>query len=411
MPTLKHRLPKMCKMGKYAVVNYQRRKTVLGKWGTPEAKQAYARFITAIQNNPGGVPHSFGEAGATSRKGLVSELAARYLDYVQTCGIHPSHYGHCRVLLGDFVLPYYGDLPADEFSPKSLKFVRDRMIESKRFCRKVINDYTRRVVSMFSYGIEEELCSHQTVAVLREVRTLREGAKGTFDHPEVEPVPEEVVRRTLPFLTPTLRTMVLVQWLTGLRPSEVCKMRVGQIDRTSDSDLWIYDLSAHKTKGSVGMRKIYLSASVQKLIEPYLEGKEPADSLFTVADSVNELKAAKRAARKTPLTPSQIARDEERAANPSITYSEMFDERAYRRAIQNAIKRANKTLPTDEQIEMWFPYQIRHSTATFLEETQGLDEAQATLGHTSADMTRRYAKAQQKIQKRVALKQENPFAE
>ena len=238
MPTLKNRLPKMCKMGKYAVVNYQRRKTVLGKWGTPEAKTAYAQFIAEIQNNPGGVPHPF--RGAGDRKGLVSELAARYLDYVQSSGIDKSHYGHCRTLLGDFVLPFYGDLPADEFSPKCLKFVRDKMIESKRFCRKLINDYTRRIISMFSYGIEEELCSHQTVTVLREVRTLKEGAKGTFDHPEREPLPEDVIKRTLPFLTPTLRTMVEFQWLTGLRPSEVCKVRVGQIDRHSDPDLWIY---------------------------------------------------------------------------------------------------------------------------------------------------------------------------
>ena len=64
--------------------------------------------------------------------------------------------------------------------------------------------------------------------------------------------------------------------------------------------------------------------------EPYLESKSPTDPLFTVEDSVNELKAAKRAAKKTLLTPSQIARDKHRVA--------------YRRAIQNAIKRANKTL-------------------------------------------------------------------
>lgn len=163
--------------------------------------------------------------GSTGRKGLVSELAARYLDYVQTCGIHETHYAHCRILLGDFVLPYYGDLPADDFSPKCLKFVRDRMIESQRLCRKVINDYVRRIIAMFSYGIEEELCSHQTVAMLREVRTLKEGAAGTFDHPEREHLPENVIRQTLPFLTPTLRTMVEFQWLTGLRPSEVCKRR------------------------------------------------------------------------------------------------------------------------------------------------------------------------------------------
>ena len=194
MPTLKNRLPKMCKMGKYAVVNYQRQKKVLGKWGSPEAKQAYARFIAAIQNDPGGTPHPF-RGAESDRKGLVSELAARYLDYIQSSGIDKSHYTHCRILLGDFVLPYYGGIPADEFSPKCLKFVRSRMIESQRFCRKIINDYASRIISMFSYGIEEELCQPLTVAMLREVRTLKEGAAGTFDHPERKPLPEYLLQQ------------------------------------------------------------------------------------------------------------------------------------------------------------------------------------------------------------------------
>jgi len=85
MPKLKNKLPKLCKMGKYAVVNYQRKKTVLGQWGTPEAKQAYARFITDLQNNP--VPNvdvirNTGEAFANSKTGLISELTARYLGYI-----------------------------------------------------------------------------------------------------------------------------------------------------------------------------------------------------------------------------------------------------------------------------------------------------------------------------------------
>jgi len=407
MPKLKNRLPKLCKMGNYAVVNYLRKKTVLGKWGTPEANQEYARFITKVLNNPTDASPSV----MGSDKGLVSELAVRYLDHVKTSGIDKSHYIHCNILLTDFVLPYYADLPADEFSPKCLKFVRDRMIESKRLCRNQINNYAHRIVSMFSYGIEEELCQPLTVAMLREVRALREGATGTFDHPEREPVPDDVIRRTLPFLSPMLRAMVEIQWLTGLRPSEVCKMRVGQIDRESDSDLWFYNLSKHKTSKRISGRIIYLSEPVQKLIAPYLEGKKPTDAVFTVEQSVNEQKAAKRAARKTKVQPSQVALAELRAANPGVIFSECYDKDSYRRAIQRAIKKANKILPADQQIEMWFPYQIRHSTATFIEETEGLDVAQSVLGHTSANTTKRYAKARQKIQKRNAMKQENPFAE
>ena len=51
MPKLKNRPPKMGKMGNYAVVRYQGKKIMLGRWGSDEAKQAYARFITELQNN------------------------------------------------------------------------------------------------------------------------------------------------------------------------------------------------------------------------------------------------------------------------------------------------------------------------------------------------------------------------
>ena len=411
MPKLKNRLPKLCKNGNYAFVRYLGQKISLGRWGTPESKQAYARFITNLQNNPGDVPRPLSGATADNQGGLVSELVARYLDYVKSSGIDKSHYTHCHILLTDFVLPYYGDILADEFSPKCLKFVRDRMIESKRFCRRVINDYASRIISMFSYGIEEELCQHQTVATLREVRSLKEGAKGTFDHPPVEPVPDDVIRRTLPFLTPTLRAMVQLQWLFGFRPSELCKMRVGAIDKTSDPDCWVYDMSKHKTAEHISGRKIYLSEPAQKLIAPYLKGKKWDQFIFSPEESERERHGRQRAERKSPLTPSQTARDENRAAKPGITFSECYNKDSYRRAIQRTIKRANKTLSSDKQIEMWFPYQIRHSTATFVEETEGLDESQAVLGHTSADMTKRYAKAREKIQKRVALEQTNPFEE
>jgi len=213
MPRLKERLPKLCKNknGKYeyAVVRYGGEKIPLGKWGTAEAKKAYAKFITELQNNPQfdvvqSTPDSSG-----SREGLMSELAALYLDHLKESNIHVAHYDHMSIILQDFLLPLYPDLPADSFSPKTLKAVRSNMIASQRYCRKVINDYIRRIVAMFSYGVEEELVDVKTVHALREVKTLRKGAKGTFDHPKRKPVPDEVVRRTLPYMTPTVAATTL----------------------------------------------------------------------------------------------------------------------------------------------------------------------------------------------------------
>ena len=79
MPKLKNQLPKLCKMGNYAVVNFQKKKTVLGKWDTSEARQAYARFITEIQNNPLSPIGVIRPTTTNCRGGLVSELAAYYV--------------------------------------------------------------------------------------------------------------------------------------------------------------------------------------------------------------------------------------------------------------------------------------------------------------------------------------------
>ena len=188
-------------------------------------------------------------------------------------------------------------------------------------------------------------------------------------------------------------------------------MRVREIDREADSECWIYNLDAHKTSDSVGGRKIYLSEPVQKLIAPYLKGKKPGQFVFSPEQSEQERHERQREERKTPVQPSQVARAKQRAAHPGVTFSESYDKDSYRKAILHAIRRGNKTHPAEQQIPHWTPYQIRHAAATHTEKTEGLDAAQSLLGHTSANMTKRYAHGQEAIQKRLALKQVNPFAE
>jgi integrase len=59
--------------------------------------------------------------------------------------------------------------------------------------------------------------------------SVSKGHEGTFDHEECESVPDDIIRRTLPFMPPTLRAMVVAQRLTGCRPSEIFNMKVGDI--------------------------------------------------------------------------------------------------------------------------------------------------------------------------------------
>ena len=109
----------------------------------------------------------------------VSELSAGFLDYSQSRQ-DKIQFGHSRYAIA-YLVKIYGTLAANEFSPKKLKVCRSQMIKTGRMCRKHINDYTRRIVRVFSWGVEEELVHPDIVAALREVKALRNGEEGAFD--------------------------------------------------------------------------------------------------------------------------------------------------------------------------------------------------------------------------------------
>ena len=243
---------------------------------------------------------------------------------------------------------------------------------------------------------------------MKAVKTLRKGEPGTYDNPPRKEVPDSVVQRTLPFMPPTLAAMVQVQRLTGMRPSEVFNMRVGEIDRTRSPELWYYTPAHHKTERFIGTKTIPLGKPEQELIAPYLIGKKSAEAVFSPRAAMAERNVELRAKRQSKITPSQAARNEARAAKPS-RYKEFYVDGSYGVAIKNVIKRANRQLPDGEKIPHWYPYQLRHSASTAMELAGSIDDAQALLGHTSANMTKRYSHGQQVKAEALPRNRRNPF--
>jgi len=203
--------------------------------------------------------------------------------------------------------------------------------------------------------------------------------------------------------------MVQLQRILGLRPNEIFLMRAGDIDTSRKNGLWYYVPGSYKTAKFVGKIVFPLGEPEQKRLFPYIKGKSPEQAVFSPRTAMAERNAERRANRKTKISPSQAARDKAKAAKPS-RYSEFYDRDSYRQAISHAIEKGNRELKDDEErIPHWYPYQLRHSAATKIETEIGLDEAQAQLGHKTANMTRRYSKAQLKIREELALNRRNPF--
>ena len=393
MPKLKNQCPKNCRDRNQAFSWYNGERIYHGVWGTPEAVKNYRRFIAALEESPS-LPLRVGRENDV----LISELAAGFLHSIES-QMDTSHITHFKLAVG-YLVDIYGDMSAEEFSPKKLKVCRSQMVKTGKLCRRMVNDYTGRIKRIFAWGVEEELVPPNVYDAIRVVKILPKGSHGTFDHPERQEVPDDVVAATLPFLAPVVAAMVQVQWMTGMRPSEVFKMRVSDIDRSRKNGLWYYIPESHKTEEHIGKKPIPLGKPEQRLIEPYLRGKNPTEAVFSPRTAVQERAAQARARRKSPLTPSQLARVKRQ------NVGEFYDKDSYRRAVEYGIKKGNRHGQT---IPRWTPYLLRNSAATAIELEHGLDEAQAQLGHTSADMTKRYSAAQLKQREKLARERKNPF--
>ena len=234
MPKLNNRLPKYCKLNNYAVVYHYGKPHYLGLHGSPESKIAYSRFIAEIQASPTAFLPT-GEENVT-----VRELTAAFLDYAKANTAKKS-YSFNRVIVLDFLDKFYGDdTPVDSFKPSCLKLVREEMVKSRRFCRKIVNRCINSIISIFAWGVENDLVQETTWRALKAVKALQEGTPGTFDNEEREPISDDVIRRTLPFMPPTLRAMVQLQRMLGMRPNEIFKMRASDIDTSRKNGLWYY---------------------------------------------------------------------------------------------------------------------------------------------------------------------------
>ena len=73
----------------------------------------------------------------------VQELVVAFLDYAKAT-LKPTNYAHNRVALIDFLIELYWNdkTTADSSTLKCLRLVRNKMIQSGRFCWEMVNEYT-----------------------------------------------------------------------------------------------------------------------------------------------------------------------------------------------------------------------------------------------------------------------------
>lgn len=382
MSKRKPRVPNYClhKPSGQAIVRLDGRAYYLGKHGTKASREEYARLIAewlaAGERVPGGGPDT-----------TVVEVMAAFLKAVK-----PHYTAREFAQFTDvqkILVPLYGRLPAAQFGPRAFKTVRDEMVR-KGWCRSVVNNRARRVKRIFKWAVAEEMVPPDVYHGLQAVEGLRRGRTDAPETKPVRPVAQKDVDAVLPHLSPTVAAMVRLQLLTGMRPGEVCILRTGDVDRSGK--VWLHTPGHHKTEWVGRSRVIHLGPKAQAVLKPFLKA-DPAAYVFSPKDVVEGQRAARHAARKTPIRYGNRP-GTNRKRTPKWAAGERYDVAAYRRAIHRVCDRLNdeatyqKKLPA---VERWSPNQLRHSAGTFLRKNYGLDVARAVLGHSSPVVTEVYA--------------------
>jgi integrase len=289
----------------------RRRDVLLGKHGTAESRKEYARVLAEWEAAGRMLTQAGTPAGSTASI-TISEIILAFWRHAE------QHYryrdGTSMNELTDFryslkpLRELYGHTLAKDFGPLSLKAVREKMIDAG-LCRGVVNQRIGRVRRMFRWAVENELVSSTVLEGLRAVRGLEKARSRARETEAVKPVPLAWVEAVLPLVRPVVAAMIRLQLHSGMRPGEVVRLRVLDLDMTGP--VWFYRPGSdvgpqgeHKTAHRGHGRVVPLGPRCQAIIREYLKSDMTA-YLFSPAEAMDELRAQQRQSRKTKVQPSQ----------------------------------------------------------------------------------------------------------
>lgn len=219
---------------------------------------------------------------------LVLEFVQRKVsvDYVDAQGNPTSEY---RCFSRDLspLVRLFGPLAAAELDAPKLEVVQEAMAtgswldEAERakrakkklpigWCRKSVNKALSRIRALLKFGVRKKLIPAAVLAEAQVVEPLRIGRGKARESAPVVPVELAIVDDTLPDLPPIVADMVRVQLATGMRPGELCAMKVCDFENTG-AEVWLYKPKQHKTQYLGHARAIAIGPKAQAILRKYLK--------------------------------------------------------------------------------------------------------------------------------------------
>ncbi len=372
-----------------AVVTIAGRDYYLGEFGSKPSKVKYLRlkaeYVASGKSSTFGVKPS---------ELTIVELLAAYVRHAKEYyGTGPESEFHRSIPVLRVLRSLYGGDPAIEFGPLQYEAVRVVLMEpvkkktkdgrkvTRQRTRTYINAQMKRVRSVFKWAASKSLLPVSVLETIKTVPPLKFGRTTAPEAPPILPIDDASVETTLKHLPPVVADMIRFQRLVGCRPGEVCKITPAMVDRSDD--VWVWNLAAHKNAWRGRKRSIYIGPLAQAILLRYLVRGEN-EHCFSPIEADKQRRDAKHAVRKTPLScgnkpGSNVTKKPKKA--PGTAYTTQ----SYARSIRYACNSA--------EIAPWAPNRLRHSLATQVRKSDGLEAAAVILGHSEVGVTQIYAEA------------------
>jgi integrase len=384
----------------YSISPATRKATYHGQWGLVATKQAYLRWCADLLTED--VSPSIVPEHEPVVADLVNAMIKHSISYYRdpTTGKPTSQLGVIKSALRE--LDLYLEMKIKDFKPSVLVAVRAAIVNrdiipqsegapKKKLCISSVNNAIVKIRQMFKLGVGWELVPVEIYQALACVQHLNWRTAPTLRNPDkIAPVPVEYFRLIMPHLKPMYRAVLTVHLATGMRVKELCSMRWSEMTEV-EPGLWCYAPAEHKNSHRGDPRLIYMKTDLIDLMRSVRKPLWDKDAVWC-----------------------------QRGVGKSAGYSGMISGDGYARAIEGAQKRYNegrlainqgartdkKKLDTTSAkrapMEHWTPLQIRHTVATQVRRTHGLEGAQAVLGHSTLDATQIYAEKRDDLARCVA---------
>lgn len=372
----------------------------LGIYGSAESRSKYRQLLIAAGYEDPGDPiavnptevHSIADLAAAWHQHALIAYAGRKQAWTYRCAITP-------------LLRKFGHLPANEFTAKHLKTLRDHMISGdwqtekevawrrKRgkpvgWCRSTVNARISSLRTIFSWAESEGMVPEGKTASLKTISKLMRGT--AREAKKVLPVPEDHLSKTLPHLGDIVRSLIEFCLFTGCRPGEACRVRPAHVSQEPRVEIapgfwletrgtvWVYRPPEHKLAWLDMEKIILIGPKARTVLEPFLK-RAPESFCFSPREAVKGWRLRQRLARKSRVQPSQASRAKDA---PRRTPGVCYTVEAVNQVLARACKRAG--------VPKWSVGRLRHNAASRLASEFGEELARICLGHTTTATTARY---------------------